>query len=122
MRPEGCSYCFPPFGSPAASFSNQKSLALLNQYSEILSCERDQLKKRALLAQALPLPDNVIKDPQNQTKVDTDMLLLGPYHIAKSFKVGTYMLFVYSESNQLLKFPKLKVLIFCSIITPSYWV
>ncbi|XP_052874853.1 uncharacterized protein LOC128280663 [Gossypium arboreum] len=56
MRPEGCSYCFPPFGSPAASFSN-KSLALLNQYSEILSCERDQLKKRALLAQALPLPD-----------------------------------------------------------------
>ncbi|TYI10804.1 hypothetical protein E1A91_A09G150200v1 [Gossypium mustelinum] len=56
MRPEGCSYCFPPFGSPAASFSN-KSLALLNQYSEILSCEGDQLKKRALLAQALPLPD-----------------------------------------------------------------
>ncbi|XP_012485793.1 uncharacterized protein LOC105799669 isoform X1 [Gossypium raimondii] len=60
MRPERCFYCFPPFGSPAASFSNddeQKSLALLNQYSEILSCERDQLKKRALLAQALPLPD-----------------------------------------------------------------
>ncbi|TYH54359.1 hypothetical protein ES332_D09G163000v1 [Gossypium tomentosum] len=61
MRPERCFYCFPPFGSLAASFSNadqQKSLALLNQYSEILSCERDQLKKRALLAQALPLPDN----------------------------------------------------------------